>query len=139
MKKLLMLAMIVVMTSMGCRTVKPGNDVIVVRAEQAQDMAFETIVTFLKLEHSQRAVVKQKWPKVHAFAEFLREDIQIGEVKMSRGFTYVVSMNNVKLAYKVNKTEENRMQLIASIAALEQMLTEVRAHMLTINTLKEAK
>ncbi len=100
----------------GCKSIDKNADPVVVNAERTLSIAFSTFDTFLKLEKQNQATVKAKAPKVHTFAEWLREKDSTG---MSRGLSFIKAANEVKQAYKHNRTAENRANLVTALAVLQ--------------------
>jgi hypothetical protein len=121
------------MLSWGCASILPGHDPVVVRAEQSLQIAFTTFDTFLKLEHDNKARVKEKVPEVHKFAEWLREPVQFEGKSVPRGVSIIQSANNVKTAYKRNRTEANKANLVTALAAVESAVREAQKHLTQIN------
>lgn len=116
----------------GCASVAPGHDPVVVRAEQSLSIAFDTIDTFLKLEHGNQELVKQKVPEVHAFAQKLRAKVTVGGKTQPFGISVIQSATDVKNAYKRNRSPENKANLISALASLEAIVRETQQHLTAI-------
>ena len=106
----------------GCKTILPGNDPIIVRAEQSIQVAYATFDTFTALDNDNRELFKTKFPTVHEFAEWLRASV--GQPPMPRGLSIIQSANRVKLAYKSNRTAQNKASLVTALATLESAVME---------------
>ena len=107
----------------GCATLDPKADPVEVRAEQAVSIAFSTFDTFLKLELAQEARLKKSAPACVDFAKWLTERQPDGK---ARGLSLIESANNVRRAYKLNRSPENRASLISALAAIESALAETQ-------------
>jgi len=116
----------------GCASVAPGHDPVVVRAEQSLSIAFDTIDTFLKLEHDNQELVKKKLPEVHAFAQKLRAKVTVGGKTQPFGISVIQSATDVKNAYKRNRSPENKANLISALASLEAIVRETQQHLTAI-------
>jgi predicted metal-dependent hydrolase len=130
MVRLILCLALVVMA--GCASVQEGHDPVVVRAEQSLSIAFDTVDTFLKIEHGNREVIKAKVPEVHAFAEKLRERVTVGGKTQPYAISLIQSATEVKNAYKRNRSLENRANLISALASLEALVRETQQHLTAI-------
>ena len=92
----------------GCASIQPGNDPVVVNAERSTNVAFETINTFLQIEYTNQAWVKANAPQIHTYANYLR-----GHAKQ-----WVASATDLIGAYKHNRTPENKASLQTAVAVL---------------------
>lgn len=93
----------------GCSTIAPGNDPVVVRAEQATTSAFDVVDAFLLWEHNHPVP-----DNIHAFAEKLRTEAP-GWFATARALTK---------AYKANRTPEKKAALGTALAVLETAVRE---------------
>jgi hypothetical protein len=124
-----LLAMALAISVTGCATLNPGADPVVVRAEQSIKVAFDTFDTFLKMEKSNQARIRDKVPAVHEFAEWLRAP---GPNGSPRGIAIIESANTVKNAYKRNRSPENKANLISALAAVEAAVSQTQKHLISI-------
>jgi len=108
----------------GCAALQPGADPIVVRTEQTISVAYGTFDTFTKLDNDNRDLFKTKIPAVHQFAEWLR--VKVGQPPTPRGISLIESANRVKVAYKSNRTPENKANLVTALASLESIVAETQ-------------
>lgn len=113
----------------GCAALDPGADPVEVRAEQAVQTAFSTLDAFVQLDNVNREFAKEKAPKAHEFAEWLRAPVEVDGAVMPRGLSFIQSANRVRQAYKANRTPENKASLLAAIASLEKSVTEAQQQM----------
>src|ERR1051326_8629133 len=88
----------------------------VVAAEKTLRVAKDTIDLFLHLEYDIQALVKEKFPEVHSFAEKLRRTAP----------DLLISANNIKNAYKHNRTPENAASLQTILATLQETATQAQ-------------
>jgi hypothetical protein len=123
MKKLLLIIPVAFLMA-GCATIKSGSDPIVVRAEQSEQVAFATFDTFLKIDNANRQFFRTSLPAVHQFAEWLRTPI--GNPPSQRGIAMIESFDKVKVAYKSNRTPDNKANLITALATLEAAIAETQ-------------
>ena len=110
----------------GCATLAPNADPVEVRAEQTVATAFETMTLFLKLELQHEEALRTKAPRVVAFAKWLTDRQADGT---PRGVAIIKSANEVRRAYKLNRSAENRANLLAALAAVESALAETQKHL----------
>ncbi len=103
-----------VMGLMGCSSVEPGNDPVVVRAEQITATAFDAMDAFLFWE-SRHPVPDE----IHEFAERLRRDAP----------QWFGSARALTRAYKSHRTEENKVALETVLALLETAVSESAGYM----------
>lgn len=96
----------------GCASVAPGNDALVVRAEQARDIAVSTFDVLLDLEHANREALWDVDPEIKKTCDFIREN----EQGWINGITRVID------AYKANRTPEGKANLTTALATLEASL-----------------
>src|SRR5438552_3831505 len=110
----------------GCGTTgtTTGNDPVVVDAEKSTSVALESINAFLKLEYDNQAVIKQRLPQVHTYANFVR-------VHSPQWIAAARSMTN---AYKSNRTAENKANLGTALATLNQAVTLITKYISQINS-----
>ncbi|MEQ1842049.1 MAG: hypothetical protein ABL994_16715 [Verrucomicrobiales bacterium] len=103
----------------GCTApILPGNDHVIVRAEQARDVAVSTFDTFVVLEYRNREILKTLSSNFYPLAERIRTD--------SDG--WIKSLEKVLKTYKATRTPEGQSGLISAIAVLESSLAEVQSH-----------
>lgn len=88
----------------------------VVSAEKTLRVAKDTIDLFLHLEYDNQALVKDKFPEVHAFAEKLRKTAP----------DLLISANNIKNTYKHNRTPENAASLQTVLSTLQETATQAQ-------------
>jgi hypothetical protein len=122
----------------GCASLEKGADPVVVRAEQTLTVATSAFDTFLKLDNDNRALVKQKAPQVHEFAEWLREPSQFpGSTNVvARWACLVESAELTKLAYKQNRSADNKANLVTALATLQTAVDQAQSQLAELNTLK---
>jgi hypothetical protein len=131
-----LLTTMLVVSMLGCVTPDEGQDGVVVRAEQSIQITFDTMNTFLKIEHDNREFVKTKLPDVHKYAEWLRQPVRkVGTSSATerRGVMIVNSLIVVKNEYKSARTQENYSKLLQALATGSELLNEIRFHLTAIN------
>lgn len=103
----------------GCAGVDPGHDPVVVNAERAIASSFETVNTFLKLEYQNRDAWRLLNKDIYTTAEYLRKNFG----------NWYASAVRVKMAYKQNRTPENKAELETYVALLTQALGEAQQYL----------
>lgn len=99
-----------------CATVQPGNDAVVVHAEQTYQEAFDASDALFKLDKINRAIILQTAPEVHAQINALKPKVK----------QVLANANSDIKTYKANRTTANLAKLNAAIAALTQILEQIR-------------
>lgn len=102
----------------GCAALRPGQDPVVVRAEQTTVIAFEFVDAFLKWEKSNELTVGGD---VHQFAENVRKNAPM----------WFTSARVITKTYKANRTPENKANLLTAIAVLESVMAEATRNIAT--------
>lgn len=101
----------------GCASLSPGADPLVVRAEQTETFATNTFYTFLSIEANDRLLIEANFPAIHAFAETLRQPVTEGTNRYRACYYWVHLLDNAKLAYKAGTGTSN--QLVAALSKVE--------------------
>jgi hypothetical protein len=100
----------------GCATVQPGNDPVVVHAEQLYQQAFDASDTLFKLEEVNRSLLLQYAPSVDRAINALKPKVKL-----------VLADARLDLAiYKDKRTSDNMGRLNAAILALTSLLQQIR-------------
>lgn len=110
----------------GCASLQPGADPVVVRAQQAEQVAFATFDTYLRLVHQHESRVRATVPAALEFAEWLREKRPDGQ---PRGLAMVQSLGDVRRAYAAHRTPEKKASLTSAIALLQATVAETQKHL----------
>lgn len=97
----------------ACATVKPGNQSAEVRAEQTLSVSLAALDSFLAFEHRRRADMP---PLVRDVAARVRLNAPKA----------LDSANALRLAYKGNRSEDNRAGLLTALAVVESLVAEIR-------------
>lgn len=97
----------------GCACLLPGQDPLVVRAEQATRLLYVTTDKFLEWEYKNRAQVAYLKP----VADKLRRTVP-GVLAVSR---------DALRAYKASKTSTTKSELVLALAPVEQLLQDSQA------------
>lgn len=104
----------------GCASIQPGNDPVVVNAERTTQLAVDVFDTFLKWEYDNRQALAAT-PEVRKAADFIR----------ASGQTWLVSARSMTQAYKQHRTPENKANLDTAIATLRAAIAEARNYLET--------
>ena len=102
----------------GCASVQPGNDPVVVNAERSTAVALATMDAFLQIEYNNRAMLKQVNPGIHIYAEYLRRN----------GQHYLQTARALTLAYKQNRSATNKANLQTAIALLNEIANQANTY-----------
>jgi hypothetical protein len=107
----------------GC-AVDAGSDPVVVTTEKTTATAFDTIDTFLKIEHENRAAVAAQLPAVHAFAEKVRKDAPAAfrEVRAATA------------AYKASRATGDGTRMDNALLAVQTLARQARQYLLELET-----
>jgi len=101
----------------SCATVKPGNDVLVVRTEQFLTAAQGTFLLTLQVDHADRGFWRTNAPAFHAFAEDLRTPTPYQVTNtLPRWRVGLLALNDVKNDYKTARVSSNALFTALSVA-----------------------
>jgi hypothetical protein len=106
----------------ACTTPQTGSDPIVVNAEKTLRISKDTLDLFVTLEYQNQALIKTKFPPVHAFAESVRKDAP----------QLLKAANDAKNAYK-NK-QGTSAQLFAALTAVTTLASKAQQYLAIVNT-----
>jgi hypothetical protein len=95
---------------------KITGDPVVVNAERSTSVSFDVIDSFLNFEHDNRAVIREKAPELHAFAETLREQAPRA-LKAARTATAV---------YKASRNPEDGQKAEDAVSFVETLARQAR-------------
>ena len=112
--------------AVGCGTVQPGADPIIVNAERLQTSAKASFELVLKLDHSNRAFWQQNAPAFHTFCETLRKPTPYpGRTALPQYRVWLLKLDDAKLAYKEGRTDGQ--PLANAINLIETAVTQANA------------
>lgn len=117
--RLLLLLVLILSLNSGCKTVLPGNDPVVVRAQQTEQIAFTTFDTYVHIEDKYRATL---WNASHDF-KMVADKIRTDAPAWFKSFDAVLD------AYKANRSQQNKANLAAGLATLEQAVIEAQGYL----------
>jgi hypothetical protein len=119
--------------AIGCATVSPTSDPIVVHAEQVEtsaDAAFQLVVD---LDNADRGFWTTNAPAFHTFAEWLRQPVPTPtNPNEPRGLGMILLVDQAKLAYETNSAMTN--VLAATLADLQTALNQASAWTTIVQT-----
>lgn len=98
----------------GCASLTPGSDPVVVNAERTIEMARVTLDSFVRFEFNNRARLDTTAPAVGAAAEKIRQHAPEWFARALR----------LKAAYKHNRTQANQANLLTALSVLQQASAE---------------
>jgi hypothetical protein len=112
----------------GCGTLDPGEDPVVVRAEQTIDGTFATLDGFVTHNHLHRAWYREHAREAHQFAENLRE--KVPPLNERRAEAIVRNARGALETYKRSRTAENATALNAALDVLTDLATRATTYQL---------
>lgn len=120
--------------SVACASVQPGNDPVVVDAERTTTVGTDAFDTFLKSEYETRATLRAVSPEVyqevHSYAEYLRAKVDDGSgIRMARAKGWLKSARALTVAYKMNRTAENKASLQTILATINAAVAETQKYL----------
>jgi hypothetical protein len=119
MKYLPIYAAIVCAILSACSTLQPGNDPVVVRAEQTQTISKDTLDAFVTYERNNDSTLRALNPAIHTYANYVR----------AHGQQWLRTLQAEKLAYKNNRTAENKANLLTAVAVLQEAVKQIGIYM----------
>lgn len=100
----------------GC-SIFPGQDPVVVRAEQAERIAMATFDAYVHIEYANREKLKTVSPDFLKVADRIRVD----------GTNWIGALDRTILAYKHNRAESNRADIVTALATVNTALSEAES------------
>lgn len=105
-------------SSTSTATYSDASDPVVVNSEKSLRISKDTFDLFLKLEYENKDDAAKITPKIHQFAEYLRENAP----------HWLTTANDMKNAYKHNRNAENKANLLTALATIDQATIEARTY-----------
>lgn len=127
MKKIITFALLGTLVVMGCRTLQPGADPFVVRTEQALKTADSTFNFVFRVEDSNYTFWQQNSPKFVEFCEKLKVPTQYQVETLPLASVMILQVNDLKNAYKANKTASGSNALYTALLTLQSAATQATA------------
>lgn len=113
----------------GCRLlspITPGNDPLVVRAEQVQAGAIASFDLVLNVDQANRGFWRTNAPGFHQFCEWLRAPQVVNITNTApRGVALVLSLQQVKADYKAARASSNL--LAVAMGTLSSAVNQAQA------------
>lgn len=103
----------------GTPTPAPAADPIVVNAEKTLAVANHTFDLIVHLERDNQAAFAKASPSIHPFVENIRRN----------GLGWIRTANNLKQAYKHNRSPENKANLLTSISTVSTALDQSKQYL----------
>ncbi len=103
----------------GCSSILPGNDPVIVRAEQVEKTALAVFDTYVHVEFSQREKLKSISPEFVKVADLIRVSAD----------DWIESLEAALKAYRNNRSPENKATLVTALAVLETSLAEAQRYL----------
>lgn len=103
----------------ACAQLQSGSDPVVVRAEQTQTISKDTLDAFVTYERNNDATLRALNPQIHTYANYVR----------AHGQQWLRTLQAEKLAYKNNRTGENKANLLTAVAVLQEAVKQIGIYM----------
>jgi len=113
MSRLLLTLLASVLALCGCLHTQPGETSAVIRAEQILSVGLGSVDSFLAFELRRRA-------------DLPKEVRHVAAQMRAKALAAFETANRLRLAYKVNRTAENRASLMTALAVAEALVAEIR-------------
>lgn len=111
------LIVMLALTLLGCASIAPGSDPVVVNAERTTTLALEVFDAFLSWEYTNREVLSSR-PEIKKVADVIRRD----------GINWLETSRRLTKAYKANRNDQNKANLETAVSVLSAALSEVRIY-----------
>jgi hypothetical protein len=108
----------------GCSSLTPGADPLVVRVEQTLTGSSATFDFVLGVDNANRAFWVTNGPAFHQFCEFLRTPQPYKSVTVPRCVAMELNVDDLKLAYQDSKTTGNSNALWSAWSVLSTAITQ---------------
>lgn len=116
----------IVLVFVGCATLQPGADPLVVRAQQLETTADASFQLVVSVDNSDRGFWRTNAPAFHNFAEWLRTPVPTASnPNEPRGLGMILLVDADVLAYRANKSQSNI--LISAISDLSLVAAQAQA------------
>ena len=132
------IAIAVLTTSIiGCATLQPGADALVVRTEQSLSLGKPTFDLVLKNDNANRPFWMTNAPAYHQFCEWLRQPQPVtggtlNGQKLPRATAMLYGLDMVKLDYKAAKTAGNSNALFTALGTFNGALNQASGWILVV-------
>lgn len=121
--------------AIGCASLNPGADALVVRVEQSEAVALSTFDLVLGIDHAQRDWFARNVPEFHKFCEWLRAPVAVdGTNTLPHSLALVKNLDNVKIAYKQGAASSNAVTI--ALAVLQSSVKQANGWITTVSTNK---
>jgi hypothetical protein len=118
------LSLFVSLFIVGCASLTPGADPLVVRVEQGEAGANSTFDLILRLDNSDRGFWKTNAPAFHNFSEWLRTPISYTGTNLPRCVVMQLNVDDLKLNYQAARTSANSNALWIGFSVLDSALSQ---------------
>lgn len=116
----------VVVLVVGCASVAPGSDPILVRGEQSLSVSFAILDSFVRVEYNNRSLVQAKAPQLSALAEQIRRNAPA----LLRTATQAVDM------YRALKTPAAQDAMFVALSQPEALAAQASSALATVSKLQ---
>ncbi len=109
----------------GCASLTPGADPLVVRVEQSESGATATFDFVLNEDNANRPFWQTNAPAFHKFVEWLRTPTPyVNGTNYPRCVVLQLNVDDLKLRYQAAKSASNSNLLVSVVSALEAALSQ---------------
>ena len=109
---------------LGCASITPGADPLVVRTEQTESTAGSTFDMILTIDQADRGLWKSNAPAFHTFCEWLRTPQSYAGTNYPRCVVMQLNVDDLKLAYKASKTAGSSNALVSAFTVLSTAISQ---------------
>ena len=110
----------------GCSSLQPGADPLVVNAERVETVGKSTFDLVLNLDNSNRPYWQSNAPAFHDFCQWLRQPQTIEQTNtLPRAAAMLLSLDDVKLDYQSARSSSNA--LVEALATFQGVLNQAQA------------
>jgi hypothetical protein len=113
-----------ILLPIGCATLNPGADALVVRVEQAESIASSTFDMVLHVDNAERSFWETNAIAFHRFCEWLRTPTQYGGSNVARCVAIQLNADDLKIAYQASKTASNSNALLTAFGTLDAAVSQ---------------
>lgn len=104
--------------AVGCASILPGNDPVVVNAERVTAAAADTFDAAFHVEYANHALLKQSSPATVAYVNYVRTNAP----------TWLTTARALTTAYKQNRSASNKANLETALATLQAAINQLNIY-----------
>ena len=133
-KKTLIAVLFALMLVVGCASLTPGADPLVVRVEQTETAAGATFDMVLHVDAADRGFWKTNAPAFHQFCEWLRTPMNYKTNVVARCVELQFNVDDLKLSYQASKTTGTSNSLYSAWMVLNTAFSQASSWQTIVTT-----